>query len=89
MAVYTKLSENELKGFFSKYDLGKLLNYQEIKDGKSNEWVGTDVSYKLNSETLISLFYGSQKGGLVCANGICAEQPGFEDGYKLTFRSLF
>jgi len=35
------------------------------------------------------LFYGSQKGGLVCANGICAEQPGFEDGFKVTLRSIF
>ena len=36
MAVYTKLSENELKGFFSKYNLGKLLNYKEIKEGIEN-----------------------------------------------------
>ena len=62
---------------------------QEIKDSKSNEWIGADLSYKLSTETQVSLFYGSQKGGLVCANGICAEQPGFEDGIKVTFRSLF
>ena len=36
MAVYTKLSENELKKFFSKYNLGKLLNYREIKEGIEN-----------------------------------------------------
>ena len=36
MAVYTKLSENELKEFFSKYNLGKLLNYKEIKEGIEN-----------------------------------------------------
>ncbi len=75
-----KISDEELIGRID----------QEITDSKStNEWLGADISYKLNSETQISLFYGSQKGGLVCANGICAEQPGFEDGYKLTFRSLF
>jgi len=62
---------------------------QEIKDSKTNQWIGADLSYKLNTKTQISFFYGSQKGGLVCANGICAEQPGFEDGYKITFRSLF
>ena len=61
----------------------------EIKDGKSETWIGADLSYELTTETLVSFFYGSQKGGLVCANGICAEQPGFEDGYKITFRSLF
>ena len=36
MAVYTKLSENELNNFFLKYDLGKLLNYNEIKEGVEN-----------------------------------------------------
>ena len=62
---------------------------QEIKDGKANQWIGTDISYKINTKTQISIFYGSQKGGLVCANGICAEQPGFEDGFKVNFSSLF
>ncbi len=36
MAVYTKLSKNELIEFFSKYNLGKLLNYQGIKEGIEN-----------------------------------------------------
>ena len=62
---------------------------QELKDSNINMWMGGDISYKLTTETQVSIFYGSQKGGLVCANGICAEQPGFEDGFKITFRSLF
>ena len=36
MAVYTKLSEIQLKEFFSKYNLGKLLSYKEIKEGIEN-----------------------------------------------------
>jgi len=36
MAVYTKLSENQLKIFFSKYNLGKLLSYKEIREGIEN-----------------------------------------------------
>ena len=36
MAVYTKLSEKELRELFSKYNLGKLLNYKEIKEGIEN-----------------------------------------------------
>jgi homoserine kinase type II len=36
MAVYTKLSESELKDFFSKYNLGELLNYRGIKEGIEN-----------------------------------------------------
>ena len=44
MAVYTKLSEHQLKEFFSKYDLGKLLNYKEIKEGieNTNYFIQTD-----------------------------------------------
>jgi homoserine kinase type II len=36
MAVYTKLSKLELVEFFSKYNLGELLNYSEIKEGIEN-----------------------------------------------------
>ena len=36
MAVYTKLSEDILKKFLLKYNLGKLLNYKGIKDGIEN-----------------------------------------------------
>jgi len=36
MAVYTKLSKSELEEFFSKYSLGKLLSYKEIKEGIEN-----------------------------------------------------
>ena len=36
MAVYTKLSTDELKDFFLKYNLGDLLNYKGIKEGIEN-----------------------------------------------------
>ena len=36
MAVYTKLSENNLNEFLLKYKLGKLLNHHEIKEGIEN-----------------------------------------------------
>ena len=36
MAVYTKLSKNQLEIFFSKYNLGKLINYKGIEEGIEN-----------------------------------------------------
>ena len=36
MAVYTKLSENDLKEFFSRYNIGKIQKYEEIKEGIEN-----------------------------------------------------
>jgi homoserine kinase type II len=36
MAVYTKLSVSELKDFFSKYNLGEIINYSGITEGIEN-----------------------------------------------------
>ena len=44
MAIYTKLSENILKEFFLKYNLGKLLSYKGIQEGieNTNYFIQTD-----------------------------------------------
>ena len=44
MAIYTKLSENNLKEFFLNYNLGKLLNYKGIQEGieNTNYFIQTD-----------------------------------------------
>ena len=55
----------------------------------SNNWSAIDLSFDLEDRGQLSIFYGSQKGGRVCANGICADQPGFEDGIKVTYRTFF
>ena len=68
---------------------------EEIKtnyiDGasKKNKWDGIEFSIKMSPTMQLSIFKGSQKGGLVCANGVCAVQPSFENGTKITFRALF
>ena len=36
MAVYTKLTDNKLKDFFSKYNLGKVISFSGIKEGIEN-----------------------------------------------------
>ena len=76
---YNHLGKWTLTGFFDR----------EVVNDKASKWPGLDFSFYLNSESIVSLFYGSQKGGMVCANGVCAEQPGFSDGMKITYRSLF
>ena len=76
---YNYLGKWTLTGFFDK----------EVVNDKVSKWPGLDFSFYLNSENLVSLFYGSQKGGMVCANGVCAEQPGFSGGIKIVYRSLF
>lgn len=59
------------------------------KVSESDYWRGYDLTAELNSTSQVSIFYGSQKGGLVCANGVCAEQPGFDNGVKITLRTIF
>ena len=44
---------------------------------------------KQGNNNIISLFFGSQKGGLVCANGTCVMQPDFEKGFKITSKIIF
>ena len=53
MAVYTKLSKKELNDFFSKYNLGKLLNYKEIQEGieNTNYFIQTE-----NGEFILTLY---------------------------------
>ena len=48
-----------------------------------------NLSKYLLGDSRLSIFYGSQKGGLVCANGICATQPEFLNGFKLNYTRLF
>ena len=68
----------------------------------SNRWDGYQWTYDFHQkssnnmiarnilgDSRLSIFYGSQKGGLVCANGICATQPEFLNGYKLNYTRLF
>tara|TARA_Y100000590_G_scaffold469920_1_gene660699 strand:+ start:1508 stop:3070 length:1563 start_codon:yes stop_codon:yes gene_type:complete len=58
-------------------------------DGERGDdnWLAMDYTLNLENSSQISLFYGSQKGGLVCANGSCVIQPDFEDGFKITYRA--
>ena len=53
MAVYTKLNDSTLKEFFLKYNLGQLLNYEEIQEGIEN----TNYFIKTNKGKFILTLY--------------------------------
>ena len=69
------------------YDREKIT--QDGEDYSDKEWPGIDFSMDIDDNHQFSIFYGSQRGGLICANGVCAYQPAFEDGFKISFKSLF
>ncbi len=54
-----------------------------------NEWYGVDFTMDVNDQNQFTLFYGSERGGLRCANGVCAYQPAFEDGFKVSLKTIF
>ena len=88
VAYYISTTFN-YKRIFSTSIFIDLENIKENSNKKQKDWLGLDFTYKLSTDSQISLFYGSQKGGLVCANGICAQQPEFNDGIKVTLRTIF
>ena len=53
MAVYTKLTEKDLNNFFLKYNLGKVLNHEGIKEGIEN----TNYSIKTEKGNFILTLY--------------------------------
>ena len=53
MAVYTKLSDKNLKDFFLKYDLGQVLKYEGIQEGIEN----TNYLIKTNKGKFILTVY--------------------------------
>tara|TARA_B100001123_G_scaffold444576_1_gene593798 strand:- start:1762 stop:2730 length:969 start_codon:yes stop_codon:yes gene_type:complete len=53
MAVYTKLTESNLKEFFQKYNLGNILNYKGIQEGIEN----TNYSIKTDKGKYILTVY--------------------------------
>ena len=59
------------------------------KQKNADEWIGVDYTININNLNQLSLFYGSQQGGLVCANGSCVIQPEFDEGVKVTYRTSF
>ncbi len=76
-------------GSLSYFSDNENIEYYINGSSKTRYWTGVELSLELSSTMQISIFKGSQKGGLVCANGVCAVQPSFEDGIKVTFRALF
>ena len=76
-------------GSISYFSDKEYIEYYINGTDKTRYWTGVELSLELSSTMQLSIFKGSQKGGLVCANGVCAVQPSFEDGLKVTFRALF
>ena len=52
-------------------------------------WLSMEILYNLTSKARLNIYYGSDKGGLQCRNGICRTVQPFNDGVKVTLTTLF
>ena len=52
-------------------------------DSLDRTWISTQLTYRFDDDLRVSFFYGSNKGGISCTNGICRYFPGFSDGFRL------
>lgn len=62
-------------------------NDDEEPTGKKFWWL-SEVSYKINQSNTVLISYGSERGGLRCANGICRFVKPFE-GFRASVQSSF
>ncbi|MBT4332083.1 MAG: hypothetical protein HOD64_02300 [Candidatus Cloacimonetes bacterium] len=59
------------------------------EDGDDGEfWIGGELATTIFNNTDLRLFYGKEKGGVVCRNGVCKNQAEFE-GIRLTLITTF
>ena len=54
-----------------------------------NKWIALELMININSNTRVDLMYGTQRGGIICSNGICRYVEPFDDGFKLELSTVF
>ncbi len=59
------------------------------EDGDDGDfWIGAEIAASILHSTDIRLFYGKEKGGVVCRNGVCKNQSEFS-GLRLSVTTTF
>jgi hypothetical protein len=59
------------------------------EDGDDGDfWIGAEIAATVLKNTDIRLFYGKEKGGVVCRNGVCKNQSEFS-GLRLMMTTTF
>ena len=87
---YFKTSLNSTLYISQRLNLQVLLEYatrRVLRYDFQTFWPGVELSFDIPGGN-ISLFYGKQRGGLVCSGGMCRITPRFQ-GLKLIFQKSF
>ena len=51
----------------------------------SNTWNSVALTYRIKSDNILEVFYGSIRGGLDCTNGVCRYIQPFENGLRIDY----
>ena len=69
--------------------LGTVRNKNSIEEMLGNlwdtslTWANIEISYNISSNHRLTVMYGSQRGGVLCSNGVCRYVQPFENGFKI------
>ena len=55
----------------------------------NHSWISTELLWNIASKYRLSIFYGSEKGGLQCRNGVCKVIQPFSDGFRVSLTTIF
>lgn len=50
----------------------------ENEPSQKKSWVAGEFSYRLGNAHTATISYGSERGGLICSNGICRQVNPFD-----------
>lgn len=63
--------------------------FEPFFDNLDRTWISGEITYLFEDDFRLSIFYGSSKGGVSCANGVCRYYPGISDGFRLKLTKSF
>ena len=52
-------------------------------------WASMELAYNISENHRLTIMVGSQRGGVLCSNGVCRYIQPFENGFKVGLVSLF
>ena len=58
---------------------------ESLSNFDSNTWNSVALTYRIKSDNILEVFYGSIRGGLDCTNGVCRYIQPFENGLRIDY----
>ena len=62
---------------------------ETLSNFDSNTWNSIALTYRIEADSALEIFYGSIRGGLDCTNGVCRYIQSFENGLRIDYNASF